>query len=759
MSRKCEILAPVGNEEMLAAAIQAEADAVYIGGSQFSARAYAHNFTDDKMSQAISLCHFYNKKVYVTVNTIIKEREMEEALNYIRFLYNNDVDAVILQDLGLARAVNKQMPDLEIHASTQLNTRNVYGASFLKEIGFSRIVLAREIPLEEIKRIKDQIDIELEMFIHGSLCVCESGSCYMSSFIGGRSGNRGRCAQPCRKEYQLYTKEKKRVGEENSYLSLKDLNTINHINKIQELGIDSLKIEGRMKKPEYVYSAVMNYKAKLEGFEYSFDLEEFRNRDFTEGFQWSLDNAKLKEIDRKDLHKGKRIGKIVKKKKIQIKLEEDLNKGDILLFETKRGKHLQLEVKNQLKRNETLDISHIKDAKINSLVNRISNESFLEVFSNQSFKKRGISLFFKGRKNSRAELKVNLGEISVEIFGEDPIQEAENAPITKEKIIKQLAKTGNTLFVPESIKIDIEEDLFISMGELNALRREALDLLYKKASKKHSRDFIEDFSFGVSSKRGNPEKALLLETENFSIGEGKVENYYFSGASKKYKNKEYIFRVPRIDYKNERFVKKQIIDELDKIEGFLVSSINELFFIENFGKHVYADWTFNIANSQYLKLLQEYGCIQAALSLELNFDEINEIEDIPGIRKELIVYSPLLVMSTRFCPFSSLKKCDILADCVNCSFKEAYMTDSKNQWLKVSRNYGFTRIYNEEPMETANFFDEILSARADALRLDISNDENPEKVFNHYYSLFENKSSGTNYNKMFSKAHYKRGVE
>lgn len=759
MSRTCEILAPVGNEEMLAAAIQAKADAVYIGGSHFSARAYAHNFTDEKMAEAISLCHFYDKKVYVTVNTIIKEKEMEEAVNYIRFLYNNDVDAVILQDLGLVRAVKKQMADLEIHASTQLSTRNVYGASFLKDLGFSRVVLAREISIEEIKRIKDEVDIELEMFIHGSLCVCESGSCYMSSFIGGRSGNRGRCAQPCRKEYQLYTKEKKRLGEENSYLSLKDLNTLDHILKIQELGIDSLKIEGRMKKPEYVYSAIMNYRAKLEGFEYSFDLEEFRNRDFTAGFQWSLDNAKLKEIDRKDLHKGKRIGKIIKNKKILIKLEEALNKGDILLFETKRGKHLQLEVKMDLKRNETLDLSNIKDAKINSFVHRISNASFLETFRNLSFEKKEIALFFRGRKNSKAVLIAELGEVAVEVHSENNIEEAENAPITKETINKQLSKTGNTLFVPKSIEVDIEEDLFISMGELNALRREALDLLYKKSSKKHDRDYCEAYSFPFTKKHGSLKKALSLETDNFPIGEDIVKDYYQSGSTIETSDNRYIFRVPRIDYRNERIVREQIAGKSADIEGFIVSSINELYFVKDFGKKVYCDWTFNIANSQHLKLLEEYGCEQAALSLELNLNEINDIEDVQGIRKEIIVYSPLLVMTTRFCPFSSLKKCDMLADCTSCSFRDAYMTDSKNQWLKITREYGFSRIYNEERMEIANFFDEILRARAEILRLDISKDENPQDVFNHYYLLFKNRSSGENYNKMFSKAHYKRGVE
>ncbi len=758
MSKTCEILAPVGNEEMLYAAIKAGAEAVYIGGDQFSARAYAHNFEDEKMSEAIGLCHFYNKKVYVTVNTIIKEKEMERAVNYIRFLYKHDVNAVILQDLGLARVIIKVLPDLDIHASTQLNTRNVYGAAFLKDIGFSRIVLAREIPIEEIKRIRKHVNIELELFIHGSLCVSESGNCYMSSFIGGRSGNRGRCAQPCRKEYQLYSKEKKRLGEENSFLSLKDLNTLESINDIADMGIDSLKIEGRMKRPEYVYSTIMNYRSKLEGFHYDYGLDEFRNRDFTAGFQWSEDNSRLKEIDRKDLHKGKRIGKVIKNKTILIQAQEDLNKGDILLFETNRGKHLQMEVKNSVKKKSLIDLSHIKDAKINSFVHRIANQSFMDLFASSTIEKKEVNLFFKGVKGEKASLTAECFGISAEVFSKNPVQEAENAPISIEKIKKQIAKTGNTLFRAKNIEVEIEKDIFMSMGELNALRRETLDALYEKITKKHHRNNAKPFEYKIQNKGSVLAKDISVETDSFLKLPKNIEEYRSSRTIYNPK-KPYIFRVPRIDYKNETLVKEWILENLENINGFIVGSLNELYFVKGFEKRIYCDWTFNIVNSQHLLLLKEQGASRAALSLELNLEEINDIGDITGIQKEILIYGPLMVMSTRYCPFSILKKCDMLSDCSNCALNYAFMKDSKEQWLQVKREYGFSRIFNEERLETAEFFDEIAKCRSDCFRIDLSGESYPQEVFNHYYNLISQGVKGKYFHSEFSKAHYKRGVE
>ena len=259
---KIELLSPAGSLESFKAAISAGADAVYMGGKMFSARAYASNFSNEEIGELIKFAHARGVKVYITVNTLIFEDEFEEAVKFIDYLYHHDVDGVLLQDLGLAYYLHNTYPDLILHASTQLNCHNLSEAKALINLGFKRLVLAREVSLEEAKKIKD-LGVEVEVFVHGALCVSYSGQCLMSSFIGNRSGNRGRCAQPCRNEMKVITKDK----ESSSFgISTKDMCSIEYINKLIDIGIDSLKIEGRMKKEEYVYQVVSSYKKAIESY-------------------------------------------------------------------------------------------------------------------------------------------------------------------------------------------------------------------------------------------------------------------------------------------------------------------------------------------------------------------------------------------------------------------------------------------------------------------------------------------------------------
>ena len=272
--RKVELLAPAGSIESLYAAINNGADAVYLGGSKFSARAYASNFDNETMKKAVDYCHSYGVKIYVTMNTLLKEKELNEAIKYVGYLYEIGVDALIVQDLGLVSLIQEKYNDFEIHASTQVTIHNGEGAIYFKEKGFTRIVLSRELSLEEIKHISKDLNIETEMFIHGALCVCYSGQCLMSSMIGGRSGNRGRCAQPCRMEYTLKSNN---MGEKKAYLlSPKDMCTIENIKDIIDSGAYSLKVEGRMKRPEYVAGVVENYRKAIDKEYYNkkFNVQE-----------------------------------------------------------------------------------------------------------------------------------------------------------------------------------------------------------------------------------------------------------------------------------------------------------------------------------------------------------------------------------------------------------------------------------------------------------------------------------------------------
>ena len=339
--RVVELLAPAGNMECLRAAVNAGADAVYIGGKNFGARSLAQNFSDEELKEAIKYCHLYDVKVHITINTIIYDDQIEELIKYISFINSLGVDAVIVQDLGVINIIRQRFKDLEIHASTQINTHNKETIEYLKKLGVKRVVFGRETSIEDIKNI--DVDIEKEVFIHGALCVSYSGQCLFSEIIGGRSGNRGLCAGPCRLSYKLFKEHNgnfEQINTKGEYLlSTKDLCTIEHLDKILESGVDSLKIEGRMKKSEYVYLVVSIYRKAIDNY-YKYketritkeDIEKLKiafNRDFTKGF---ILNEKSSDINNsyRPNHMGIEIGKVIgiQNHKVKIKLSNDLTQGD-----------------------------------------------------------------------------------------------------------------------------------------------------------------------------------------------------------------------------------------------------------------------------------------------------------------------------------------------------------------------------------------------------------------------------------------------
>jgi len=336
--KKPELLAPVGNMECLKAAISAGCDAVYLGGYTFGARNYALNFSNEEIVEAINYAHIYGVKVYITVNTLIYEDEVNRFIEYVDFLHKNNVDALIIQDLGMMDLVRKTYPNLELHASTQMHIHNLEGVLFAQKMGLKRAVLAREVSIDEIEKIKQNSNIELEIFVEGALCVSYSGQCLMSSLIGGRSGNRGTCTQCCRMKYDIYSNDKK-LNKDNYLLSMKDLNTIKHIGKLIDIGVDSFKIEGRMKRPEYVYLMVSLYRRVIDeylktgkiNFNISDEIEmkKIFNREFTKGYLFNEENKKVINTFRPN-HMGITLGTVidVNDKKIKIKLEENLRKND-----------------------------------------------------------------------------------------------------------------------------------------------------------------------------------------------------------------------------------------------------------------------------------------------------------------------------------------------------------------------------------------------------------------------------------------------
>ena len=318
--KRIELLAPAGNMDNLVAAVEAGCDAVYLGGKSFGARAFSKNFSDEEIIKAINYCHLYGVKVYVTVNTIIYENEVDSFVEYIDFLHKNNVDAVLIQDLGMLDLIRKTYPNLEIHSSTQMHIHNLDGVQFMEKLGVRRVVLARETSIDEIKKIKSNSNVELEVFVHGALCISYSGECLMSSLIGGRSGNRGECAGSCRLRYDVVDSNNKRLNRGDYPLSTKDLNTLEYVGDLIDSGVSSLKIEGRMKSKEYVYMVVSLYRHAIDSYYERgkvevnksdlIKLKKIFNRKYTKGFIMNTKNNDLIN-DYRPNHQGVEIGEVI----------------------------------------------------------------------------------------------------------------------------------------------------------------------------------------------------------------------------------------------------------------------------------------------------------------------------------------------------------------------------------------------------------------------------------------------------------------
>mgnify|MGYP000792044899 FL=1 len=424
-----ELLSPAGAYPILKAVIGAGADAVYVGGPAFGARAYADNFSKEELLESIDYAHIHNRKVYLTVNTLLKEREMEEQLfDYLLPYYEQGLDAVIVQDFGVLTFIREAFPQLSIHASTQMTVTGTDGAAFLQKQGASRIVTARELSFEEIQKIKSDTGVEIESFVHGALCYCYSGECLLSSMLGGRSGNRGRCAQPCRLPYEVLNAAGERLTREATHiLSPKDLCTIGMIPQLAECGIDSFKIEGRMKQAEYAAGVTSIYRKYIDLYE-QYGSEAFQ-----------VDKNDEKKLESLGSRSGFTTGYYTRHNGSDMITFSKPNhtKTDEKLHETIRETYLQKDLQRKIKGN-------------------------LKLFCGKN-----------------ATLSVGTGEVEVQILGE-PVEAAQKKPLDKNTVSEKMQKTGNTSFIFDSLEIEMDDDIFVPIGQLNALRRDALHALEEK---------------------------------------------------------------------------------------------------------------------------------------------------------------------------------------------------------------------------------------------------------------------------------------
>ena len=624
--KKPELLAPAGNMESLKAAIVAGCDAVYLSGKKYGARAFANNFSNEELKEAIELCHLYGVKTYITVNTLIYDDEVDDFLNYIEFIHKLNVDAVIMQDLGMMDLVRKTYPNLEIHASTQAHIHNLEGVKLMEDMGLKRVVLARETPIELIKEIKNNTNIELEIFVHGALCISYSGQCLMSSLIDGRSGNRGSCRQCCRMPYDLI-KDNKKINKNKYLLSTKDLNTINNIGKLIDIGVDSIKIEGRMKRPEYVYLVVSLYRKAIDSYLSARfidindnDIKEIKkifNRDFTKGFIFHEDNSNFTNTFRPN-HMGIEIGKVIdyNKKIVKIKLTDDLNLQDGIRFINDDYGLTVISIyknNNKVKSGKCGDIITIpvdkKVSKNSVVVKTTDNKQLQEIKEKIKIDKKilvDIDMIIK--RNDYIKLTMNDGKNNIVVYSENKVDMAINNPTTKNDIIKQISKLGNTIYKINTINIDCSDNIFINIKDLNELRRKAVNLLNEK--RLYQIPFIKgEYSIDLKDYDKLCKKSLLITD---------IKDY--EDCDEVYvDNIELLNKIPNSTLKLDR-----VLEHLDDYNNRLL--VGELGSVYKY-KNIVTDFSLNVTNSYTVAHLHSMGVDRITLSYELNDYQIKNLID------------------------------------------------------------------------------------------------------------------------------------
>ena len=628
-----ELLAPVGNMECLSAAINAGCDAVYLSGRNFGARSFAGNFSKEELEQAINMCHLYGVKVYITVNTLIYDNEVERFMDYIDYIHKLGCDAVIMQDIGMIDLVRKTYPNLEIHASTQANIHNLEGVKLCEELGIKRVVLARETPIELVKLIKKETNVELEIFVHGALCMSYSGQCLMSALIGSRSGNRGTCAQICRQPYSLEIDN--RIVSSNEYLlSTKDLNTLNNIDKLIECGVDSLKIEGRVKRPEYVYLVTSLYRKAIDNYvkykqtkiteEDIKDLKKLFNRQFTKGFLFNEENDNFVNTYRPN-HLGIEIGRVIsyKKGQVTIKLTDELNINDGIRIinnndtgivvtrilrdgksvkSAKKGDIIIIPFKDNVDKNsivlKTTDYKQIKEIeekiKINKKIN-IEGECILKL-------------------NEPIKLIVNDGKNIVEKCSDYVVEASKTCSTTMDRIKEQLEKLGDTIYLFNNLEVEMDSNIFVPINKLNELRRDVMHTL--NTLRTYKTNYIKkDYSIYVDNFEETKNKNILIST---------YEQYL------SVKDNYNVIYVDNIDEYNKINDKKCIL-KLDRINEHL-KDYNDRLLVSDLGsvykyKDMDTDFSLNVTNSYSVAFLHSLGVKKITLSYELNYKQIKNLID------------------------------------------------------------------------------------------------------------------------------------
>ena len=749
-----ELLAPAGSMETFRAVIHAGADAVYLGGGRFGARAYANNFTEEELLSAIDYAHIHGRKVYLTVNTLFKERELtEELYSYLLPYYEQGLDAVIIQDMGAFRLIREVFPGLSIHTSTQMTVTNRYGAMMMKEMGADRVVTAREMSLAEIRDIKEHVDIEIESFVHGALCYCYSGQCLLSGILGGRSGNRGRCAQPCRLSYEVFDEKKRPVktGKKDRdiyILSPKDLCTVSMIPELIENGVDSFKIEGRMKQAEYAAGVVSIYRKYIDRYinaclrtdeaaakkdfkvakEDMQHLYDFGNRSgFTDGYYKRHNGREMITLD-KPSH----------------------TKGNEVLWE---------EIKEQYVRTE---------------------------------KKEKINGTLRLKKDFPAKLEIVLNDIRVSVDG-DVVQAALKQPLAEEKVAASIKKTGNTPYEFAELEIDMDDDIFLPVQALNVLRRNALERLsealtapmrrMEAAQKKENVQETVSVKKDRQTEKGSVTPYLSISIENRSritllLDASYVDAIYLDSSCYTRENlftalKEDVSRIhsakkkayyimPAVFRLSSLLFYEKNLSELKQVgvDGFVVKSYDELSFVRKklTNAEIAADHNLYTWNSYAKRQLQDADVVHDTVPLELNRKELQGRDNTDS---EIILYGNLPLMVSAQCVHANTKAangCDKMRTV-------SWLKDRYGKYFPVKNNCTecYNTIYNTTPLILFQYRDELERMGIHAYRISFTTEQDAQvkQILGLYEKVFLNGENSLQelYMGEYTGGHYKRGVE
>ncbi len=731
--KQTELLAPAGNYESFIAAINAGADAVYVGGNKYSARAYAKNFSEEELLAAIDYAHLFGKKLYLTVNTLCKNEELSELIPFLKPYYLAGLDAVIVQDIGAVTYIREAYPDMHVHASTQMTITDLSGVKLLEEMGVSRVVLARELSLAEIKNITSQNSTEIECFVHGALCYCYSGKCLFSGLIGGRSGNRGRCAQPCRLPYDVLDRKGNRINKENEnyILSPKDICTIALVPQLIDAGITSFKIEGRMKRAEYVAGVTRIYRKYI-------DL--YRNNP-----------DKHYHVTEDDYHEL-----------IQLYTRSGSTKG---YYVQKNGRDM------------------ITLSKPNY---EMGNEARFQELHNQyviNEKKISVQLFTSLHVDQKAYLKAvcqseQLGPIEAEWYG-TIVEASQKRPLSDTDIDKQLRKTGNTRFVVDEVTVDKDDNIFMPIKALNDLRRETLDGLQYKILSKFKRNMNEskmstDMRIHSSDDNGFM-SYLTASVEVKEVFESLVKVEMIRDIYISFSNQEDILQALQMGRKYQKNIlwslplicRKQTTDKMNQylellqstdLYGVLIHNLETLQWLKenDYKGIIVSDFDLYAMNDTAANKLRTLGCDITTASVELNEKELWGME---RSQMELVIYGYLPMMISAQCVQNTALGC-----CKNKENDELILRDRYGKHFPMKRNCDecYNVIYNSVPLSLHTELTKLQKMKFNRYRLRFTI-ETPSEAMEIIQS-FQNRLEKGNQDDLlttlnYTKGHFKRGVE